>query len=265
MPDKKPEAEDRPNMFVEPQSPFDEFHFCRTLVETATQIGIDIKDQDAFVKKLRHYEYGYSAEVECAAILAWLGNCSLVHLLAQDAFASSDVGDVIVPDLLAVFSRDGHTLPVAIEVKSTNSLYLPCSDEYRAKLRRYSELFNLPLLLAWRPRKFGHWLLVDVFSDKVVSEGRIHVTQALMHNLMPVVAGDFFIQAMPGVGLHFRSKIIGDKVPEKKGFSATSQIQQAYFGTRHKQLEGLSQSSIGLLFTASSEQYAEEKGGMISQ
>ena len=265
MPKKKAKKRVKRGMcFVEPKSPLDDFHVARTSVEILTQVGVDTRDQEALVKRLRHYEYGYSAEMECAAILAWLGNCSVVHRLVQDAYVHSDLGDLIVPDLLAVFSREGCSLPVAIEVKSTDSLYVPWSDEYQAKLRRYSEAVNLPVLLAWRPRRFGHWLLVDALSENIVANGRVDLAQAMMHNLMTVVAGDFWITPMPGVGLNFRSTIIGEKKPMPDGYSGTMRIERAYFGTRQEELKELSQSSIALIVAAASEEYFEESEGAVS-
>ena len=246
---------------VEARSPFDDAAFTRRVVEAATKAGPKVKDQRAFIKQLRHQEFGYSAEAECAAILAWLGNCVVVHPLDQNFYARNDPGEVLVPDLLAVFSLDGEQLPVLIEVKSTDRLYVRCSDAYRAKLLRYGQLVGMPVLLAWRPRKFGRWLLVDLASDEIAVDGLIRLPQAMMHNLMGLIAGDFMVDPEPGIGLNLRCQVLHKKKLGRRTSSVKARIEEAYIGTRTKKMEGLSASSMALIFASASEEYTEQSEG----
>jgi hypothetical protein len=68
---------------------------------------------------MRTAQYGLSAEIEFAAILSWLGRCSLVHRLEQECFSSKSDVNWSIPDLFAVIEHGGETMPVFIEVKTS--------------------------------------------------------------------------------------------------------------------------------------------------
>jgi len=66
-----------------------------------------------------------------------------------------------VPDLFAVFARDTFRCNAVIEVKTTESEVLSFKNDYIAKLQAYADLVGEPLLIAWRPRRIGFWILFD--------------------------------------------------------------------------------------------------------
>ena len=141
---------------TESKSPSNYVDLAHRYIEVIAELGNNIKDKEALIDRIRHVEYGLSAEVECAAILAWLGNCSLVHKMSAKGYIPQDL---IVPDLFAVFEKNGQVLKTFIEVKSTKRLKLPWNDAYHMKLKNYCNIMGYPLLLSWKVRPIGQWIL----------------------------------------------------------------------------------------------------------
>jgi len=82
-----------------------------------------------------------------------------VHRLSEEVLRDSAHDTMEVPDLLAVFSDGGDKRVALIEVKTGDELTLVWTRSYLEKLNAYAELLNLPLLVAWRPRRVGFWML----------------------------------------------------------------------------------------------------------
>lgn len=255
----------KPSKFVGSENRFDDVTLSHLVLKALASGDYNVQDDERLLNRLRHVDYGLSAQKECAAVLAWLGNCVLVHELEQEGYSSPGIGGVQIPDLLAVFSHGDTTLRTVVEVKSSDELHIPWTTEYQNKLAAYGRLVEMPVLLAWRPRKLGQWLLVDALSEELVTNGRIRLETAMIHNLMGVIAGDFHIDPEPSIGLNFRGQIIGEKKPNKYGFQATIKITEAFWGSRTgEKLTELNTSSVSLLMTTASEHYCEEKDGAMS-
>jgi len=250
--------------FIEPKSPFDDVEMSHIVLDALRESGHDSRDPEKFLKRLRHVDYGLTAQIECAATLAWLGNSVLVHELGQDGYNSPQLGDILVPDLFAVFCRNNKHLRVLIEVKSTDELCIPWTKEYRDKLAKYSDIFEAPVLLAWRPRQFGEWILVDGLSEEIVTDNKIHFENAFMNNLMGVIAGDFRVDPKPGIGINFIGQIIGEKEPTEKGYMVNIKITEAFWGkTDGEKFKKLNGSSTALILTTASEHYYREETGQV--
>ncbi len=248
---------------MEPVSPVSQVDVAHNVLRALSKVGDAPEQSKALLKRIRHVEYGLSAEAECMAILAWLGKCVFVHELNQDAYTKDGLEEMQVPDLFAVFSRDGRELRVLLEVKSTKKLFVPWTAQYSEKLARYGELLGLPILLAWRPRRLGNWLLVDPMSADLCKDGRIGLGDAMMHNLMGVIAGDFWVTPKPGIGLHLAGKILGKKVQTANGYQGTMKITDVFFGTRDNRFSEPSNAIAALVFSAASEEYCMEQGGKV--
>lgn len=257
--------EKKGKIFIESKNRFDEVGLSHDILKTINELGINVQDMEKFKNRLKHVNYGLSAEDECAAILAWLGNCKFVHKLDQDSYCSGDFGDIKIPDIFAVFSRGGEQFCTLIEVKCTSELYVSWNVEYKSKLAKYAKMLDLPILLAWRPRKLGQWLLLDAMSEKLIRDDRIYLEDAFPYNLMGIIAGDFVVVPLPSIGLHFNGKLVGEKTPTDDGFSTDVKITNAFFGRRNgNKLNKLNGSSLALLITTACKEYSEIKGNTIS-
>jgi hypothetical protein len=58
-------------------SPFDWTEAGHVVVRAGEAVNWDLSDPAGFVKRVQSIEYGLSTETEFAAILSWLGRCSL--------------------------------------------------------------------------------------------------------------------------------------------------------------------------------------------
>lgn len=246
--------------YAEPLSPFDEVDLAHRVIEAVHALGVTPTNPVAFLNRLRHIEYGYSAQTECAAVLGWLGHCVLIQELGHEHPCGLDTQEVKAPDLLAVFCRGSSTLRVLVEVKCSNTLSIPWSEKYHSALRRYGDMLRLPILLAWRSRQLREWILVDPTTTGVVTESKIHLTNAAAYNLMGVV-GDFWVQPLSGLGLHVSGRLADANQSIKNVWTKNMVIEKAFIGTKTQALSDLTPSSVSLLFATASEEYCEESNG----
>lgn len=190
---------------------------ARFLYEAIQQMGWDA-DPALIADRVKRLDFGLPAEDEFVFILSWLSKCSLVHKLDQGQFPQKSRETYQVPDLLASFDTTAGSKLVLVEVKSTTKKKLVWKDNYLKKLRNYSSLTGIPLLLAWKI--YGLWLLVDInLFVKAKTNFHLSVETAMKHNLMSYLAGDFVYVMKPNVGLHFvmkKEKLVSEKITDEK-------------------------------------------------
>jgi Holliday junction resolvase len=101
-----------------------------------------------------------------------------------------------VTDLLAVFEIDGVRKSFLIEVKTSEKSKLKWSEKYVNKLKAYSELHKLPVLVAWKCTDYllPNWTLVslDDFQKPHLSY-KLEYTEALKKNLLSKYARDYYV------------------------------------------------------------------------
>jgi hypothetical protein len=183
------------------------------------ELGWQILDPSDLVNRLKIQEIGLSAEDEFITLVNWLGKCKLVHKLDQEQFPLPCRDSYQVPDLLAVFKFSGSLQPVLIEVKTTtNQLPKPLSwkPDYLNKLKRYSSLLNLPLLVAWKCRiksmNLSFWLLFDIEIFQQLGEKFIATFEsATNENLLGQLAGDFLMIIKSGTSFNMDFYPIGNE------------------------------------------------------
>ena len=169
-------------------------------------------DARALAERVSRLGLGLPAEDEFSALLSWLGNCRLVHKLDQYQSPQSSKGNYQVPDLLTIFSHDGHDIPVLIEVKTSNDRSLNWKPQYYEALRRYGEILGLPVLVAWK--HYSHWTLFELAHFERPSQNyKIAFSTAAIENLMGILAGDWRFKLRTGVGIHILFKKV-EKVSE---------------------------------------------------
>jgi hypothetical protein len=117
------------NKFAENKKPLDDHELSHLILQALGKIGHNPEDTEKFLKRLQHVDFGLSAEHECAAVLAWLGNCVMAHGLDQDGYMAVSLGEVQIPDLLVVFRQAEVQFSALIEVKCTHNLRIAWGRE----------------------------------------------------------------------------------------------------------------------------------------
>lgn len=174
----------------------------RVVHEALEQLGSQA-DASKIAKRVARLDIGVPREDEFSVICGWLGCCDLIHKLDQTQTPLHSGDTYQVPDLLAVFTKDGAKIPVLIEVKSKKDQTLSFKPDYLNKLKRYAEAVNLPLLIAW---KFGPvWAL---FEARHLKKARVNYNirfgDAPKENLLGSLAGDFAYSLHEGAGFHLK-------------------------------------------------------------
>ena len=212
------------------QRPLDETSIAHTIVRVLEEADYSIADPGAFLRRVQHVEYGLSAEIEFAALLRWLGSCPFVHRLSEDALSDGTNSNWLVPDLLAVFQNGDQTCSVTIEVKTTASHTLRLKTDYVERLQAYADLITQPLLLAWRPRNIGFWMLFEPYRVGRLENNTLvfDLENVMQNDLMSMVAGDFFITPKQGAGLVLETSRISEKQPTEDDYKAVFQVKKAY-------------------------------------
>lgn len=224
------EKKEPPNRHGRASRPFAAVDAAHTVVRAAEQLGYDLSDADAFLQRAQLVEYGLSAEIEFAALLRWLGWCPLVHRLGEDVLCDKNACAWHVPDLFANFERNNVRCSAVIEVKTTEDDVLTFNKDYIAKMQAYADLVGEPLLIAWRPRRIGFWILFDPNLAKPVGPDKVQVDfgTAIKNDLMSVLAGDYYLVPAKGAGLRFEANRIGEKKHTDDGYEAVFQVSQAF-------------------------------------
>lgn len=195
---------------------------ARLLHEAVQQMGWSA-DPTSLIEKVKRLDLGLPAEDEFIFLLSWLGKCSLAHKLDQSQFPPKSKDTYQVPDLFASFKTKVGLKQVLVEIKVTTKKKLKWKADYLEKLKNYSDLLGIPLLVAWK--FYGLWLLVDIECfKKAKSNFHLSLETAMKHNLMSYLAGDFAYVVKPNVGLHFVMK--KEKLVDKKTTGDGSKEQQ---------------------------------------
>ncbi len=188
----------------------------RLMYEAYEQAGITTPlTKEHVIKRFSDLERGLPAEDEFIVLVNWLGKCELIHKLDQQQIPPSSRDLYQVPDLLAVFDNRNHKIPVLIEVKSTKKMMFDWGSKYYEKLKRYADLLDLPLLIAWKCRPeemdWAYWTLFDS-SAFMRPHKRYKMTLeiASYESLLGQLAGEFSIDIKAGVGLHMKVDLIGN-------------------------------------------------------
>lgn len=177
---------------------------ARLIFEAIQQLGWDA-DVSSVIDRVKRLDLGIPAEDEISFILSWLGRCIIVHKLAQEQYPPDSTDKFQVPDLFACFIKDDARIPVLIEVKSSNRKKLSWKESYFNKLKNYSALMGLPVLVAWKFYRIWSLVHIDCFA-KARTNYHLTFEEAMKHNLLSHLAGDFAYKMKPNVGLHFHLK-----------------------------------------------------------
>lgn len=174
----------------------------RLIQEALTQLGW-VADPKRLAARVRRLNLGLPKEDEFSVVCTWLGRCDLIHKLDQKQTPSKSRDTFQVPDLLAVFRYESRSVPVLIEVKSSNENTLSFRPDYLRRLQNYAALVRLPVLIAWK--YLGLWILFDISHlQKAEKNFNIGFRTAIRENLLGILAGDFSYSLAIGSGVHLR-------------------------------------------------------------
>ena len=205
---------------------------ARLLYEAIQQMGWSA-DPALIADRVKKLDLGLPAEDEFIFILSWLGKCHLAHKLDQAQFPLKSREIYQVPDLLASFDTTAGPKLALLEVKSTIKKKLVWKANYLQKLKNYSALTSIPLLVAWK--FYSLWLIVDInLFAKAKTDFHLSLETAMKNNLMSYLAGDFVYVMKPNVGFHFvmkKEKIVSAKSAGKSSREEQwlVRIEKAYF------------------------------------
>ena len=129
-----------------------------------------------------------------------------------------------------MFKSGDTACSAVIEVKTTSKNRLRFKTDYLKRLQAYADLVCQPLLLAWKPREIGFWILVDPSHARQLNSERVELDleNALKNDLMSTVAGDFIIVPQKGAGMVFEASRVGERQPTSEGYQAVFRIDKAY-------------------------------------
>ncbi|MCD9489399.1 hypothetical protein GLP30_02125 [Photobacterium phosphoreum] len=177
----------------------------RLIHESLEQLGWTA-DAEALAKKVKRLDIGLPLEDEFSVLCGWLGQCKLIHKLDQQQYPIFSKDEFQVPDLFATFNLDGKNVPVLIEVKSSLKNVLSFTPQYIGKLKAYSNLLNLPILIAWK-NKFGIWTLNSLDSFQQAKKNyNLNINDSMCNSLMGHLVGDFAYSLGAGAGVHIQAK-----------------------------------------------------------
>jgi Holliday junction resolvase len=172
---------------------------ARLIYEALAGLG-DAADAEGVIKLVRRLDHGLPAEDEFSVVCAWLGRCEVIHKLDQQQTPPSSRVQFQVPDLLAKFEGAGAVL---IEVKVCNDQTLSFKPEYYQRLRAYSDMVGLPLLVAWKFHSV--WTLFELQHARLARVNyNVSYGTAMKQNLLGVLAGDVAYVPTPGAGIHLQ-------------------------------------------------------------
>lgn len=207
---------------------------ARMIFEALEQMGWSIENPVQLTERIRRLEVGIPAEDEFALLISWMGKCELVHKLDQEQSPPKSKSNYRVPDLLAFFHHKKHLVPVLIEVKTSKAQTLSWKPSYLDGLRQYAAKLNLPLLVAWKWKRFGLWSLFEArHFIKPMKNYKMTFGLAMKENLMGLLAGDFAVELCRNVGLHFLFKTERRIATSKKETTTTEtwlmRVKDAFF------------------------------------
>lgn len=169
--------------------------------ERRTEIFTD-RDIKRYINAVTHYLHDlpydsprediHNQKFEFGAICWWLGNCEFLQFLdtLPDIPVLSKEKTGAIPDIFAIFSREGRSFPCFIVIAEFDRAgELTIYSKYIERVRKYHLTGDVPVLVA---AKYGdEWNLIDL-EDRHEDSGRIRLShgEAARANVMGALCGD---------------------------------------------------------------------------
>jgi Holliday junction resolvase len=196
---------------------------ARIIQEVVNQFGWKY-DISQLIERVNQLDKGLLQEDEFIYIIKWLGRCKFIHKLDQLHIPSSSKSIYTIPDILVEVETPQGPKVFLIEIKTSQSDKLSWTKRYYEGLQNYSNLLNLPILIAWKWDTFGIWTLFELkhFSKPHLNY-KISFETAAKESLLSTLFGDFIVIPDENFGLNIQMKKI-KKISEKQNDKGNLEI-----------------------------------------
>lgn len=196
---------------------------ARIIQEVINQLGWK-EDITQLIERVNQLDKGLLQEDEFIYIIKWLGRCKFIHKLDQLHLPRESKNLYTIPDILVEVQTSEGTKTFLIEIKTSKKDKLSWTEKYYEGLNNYSNLMNLPVLIAWKWDMFGIWTLFELkHFSKPESNYKISFETAAKENLLSQIFGDFIIMPDENFGLNIQMKKV-KKISEGKNDNGNLEI-----------------------------------------
>jgi Holliday junction resolvase len=233
---------------------------ARKIREAITQLGWDI-EITALIERVKQFDSGLVHEDEFFYILNWSNKCSLIHKLDQfQPPPQTQKKEYIIPDLHVIFDVNGVKKPYYIEVKTSKDNHLNWTEKYYQGLQNYSEINQIPILIAWKWKTFDIWTLFELkHFKKSITNYKIDLETAHIENLMSKLVGDYMVFPYENFGFHIKFKKLRVVKKEDNETSFDVVIDSIYCsGDSGIETKEIDKGILALLFSLPLEEKVEE-------
>ena len=244
--------------------PKDDYKAAELAYKILQTEGLISASPEVVRSKLQQLLRGLPVEDEFALLSLWSGKCKLIHKLDQAVFPTNH--DYTIPDYLCVFDVGNKQVVVLVEVKSSKKHTIKFSKRYYSRLKAYSDLVNMPVLVAQKFVGFGRplWALFELGKmSQPTGTGKANILEMMKHDLTGVILGNFHIQIWQGTSIVM--EISKDKVLNEREFIGT--IRAVYWETHDgRRVEFDAVPRLDWLFMMSEDDVKiEERGNLVIQ
>jgi len=187
---------------------------ARAIQEIANQLGWN-NDITTLIDRVNQLDQGLIQEDEFIYIINWHGKCKLIHKLDQLQLPNDSKSHYTIPDILVEVETSEGLKKFIIEIKTSKKNKLSWTEDYFQGLINYSNLVQIPILIAWKWSLFQLWSLFEIkHFEKPNLNYKIIFEKAYQENLMSKYFGEFIIIPFEEFGLNISMKKI-KKISEK--------------------------------------------------
>lgn len=232
---------------------------ARLISDLALKFGWDA-DLNSIVKRVNEINQGVVQEDELIFLLNWSGKCSICHKVDQAYITNSAKSKFSIPDLFVELEVDGEKKKFYIEVKTSKKNKLSWTEKYYKGLVSYSESTGIPILIAWKWKKFNLWSIFPIEEfKKGPSNYKIDLNTSMTKSVFSNYFGDCLISLPDEIGFHMRFKKLELTSKDEEGVNWKCQFDKAYFTGRHNaEIESNNIGIIGILFCLPFEEKVSE-------
>lgn len=164
-------------------------------------------DLPQLIARVNQLDKGLIQEDEFIFIIKWLGRCKFIHKLEQLHIPVESKKKYTIPDILVEIETAEGLKTFLIEIKTSKKDKLSWTEQYYHGLQSYSNLVNIPILIAWKWDTFGIWTLFELkhFSKPEINY-KINFETAAKESLLSKLFGDFIVTVSEDFGFHIEFK-----------------------------------------------------------
>ena len=237
---------------------------ARAIQEVANQLGWN-EDISKLIERVNQLDKGLIQEDEFIYLLGWSGRCKLIHKLDQFQIPSESKNEYTIPDLLVEIETENGPAKFLIEIKTSIKNSLSWTEKYYNGLVNYSNLLQIPILIAWKWSGFSIWSLFDINNfSRPISNFKISFEKAHQENLLSKLIGDYVVMLYPEFGLNVSMKKVA-KMSETKNedgninISWQTVIDEVYFsGKDNRKIDVSNKGAFALLLSMQTEEVLTE-------